>query len=347
MPAGRNYGVGEHSSLPPESRPKFVETSGETTAVRVRAAHRGTPGGPVVSAVSGRRTFDLDDVRIHALTWGDPGAPLALCLHGYPDTAWTWRHLAPRLAGRGYYVLAPFTRGYGPSTIPRTGDLSVGALVADALDLAALADAEDAVLIGHDWGAITANTIAAMRDSPFRRIVALAVPPLGCLTPEPGRRTAQMPQILLQSVNSWYIMVNQLPVLPEKVFDRMTAFLWQTWSPGYDASEDLRYLAESVHDSAQRSAVIGYYRSFARPHRLSDRHAAFQNYVMAPPQQPTLQLHGLCDGCLRPQLFDIARGRLPSGSRIVPVSGAGHFLHLEQPEVVGDLITEYIGAAGT
>ena len=295
-----------------------------------------------MSSADRRRTFDLDDVRIHALTWGDPSAPLALCLHGYPDTAWTWRHLAPRLADEGYYAVAPFTRGYGPSTIPRNGDLSVGALVADALDVVSLVDSDDAVLIGHDWGAITANSIAAMHDSPFRRIVALAVPPLGCLTPARGRLIEQIPQILLQSVNSWYVMVNQLPVVPEKVFDRMTALLWRTWSPGYDASADLRYLAESVQDSAQRSAVIGYYRSFARPHRLSDRHAAFQNYVLAPPQQPSLQLHGLSDGCMRPQLFDAVRGRLPRGSRIVPVSEAGHFLHLEQPEVVGDVISEYI-----
>ncbi|WP_067679316.1 alpha/beta fold hydrolase [Nocardia miyunensis] len=300
-----------------------------------------------MSAAAGRRTFDLDDVRIHALTWGDPGAPLALCLHGYPDTAWTWRHLAPRLVDQGYYVVAPFTRGYGPSTIPPNGDFSVGALVADALDLVSLVDAEDAVLIGHDWGAITANSVAAMHDSPFRRIVALAVPPFGCLTPVRGRLTAQIPQILLQSVSSWYVMVNQLPVVPEKVFGRMTAFLWQTWSPGYDASEDLRYLSESVPDAARRGAVIGYYRSFARPHRLSDRHAAFQNYVMAAPQQPSLQLHGLDDGCLRPRLFDFARGRLPRGSRIVPVSGAGHFLHLEQPGLVGDLITEYLAATAT
>lgn len=298
-----------------------------------------------MSAPAGRRTFDLDDVRIHALTWGDPGAPIALCLHGYPDTAWTWRHLAPRLVAEGYYVVAPFTRGYGPSTIPRTGDVSVGALVADALDLTALVDSGDAVLIGHDWGAITANTIAAMHDSPFRRIVALAVPPLGCLTPEPGRLAAQIPQILLQSVNSWYIMVNQLPVVPERLFERMTTFLWQSWSPGYDASADLRYLSDSVRDAAQRSAVIGYYRSFARPLRRSDRHAAFQNYVMAVPQQPSLQLHGLADGCLRPQLFAIARGRLPVGTRIVPVADAGHFLHLEQPKLVGDVITGYLGAA--
>ncbi|WP_245007532.1 hypothetical protein [Nocardia nova] len=38
----------------------------------------------------GRTEFDLGQVTLHALTWGDPAAPLALCLHGYPDTAWTW-----------------------------------------------------------------------------------------------------------------------------------------------------------------------------------------------------------------------------------------------------------------
>ncbi|WP_280383685.1 alpha/beta fold hydrolase [Nocardia wallacei] len=293
----------------------------------------------------GRRSFDLGEVRLEALTWGEAGGDLALCLHGYPDTAWTWRHLAPELAGAGYYVVAPFLRGYGPSSIPSDRDVSVGALVADALDVTSRVGAPDAVLIGHDWGAITANTIATLDDSPFRGIVSLAVPPLACVTPQ--RRTAarQVPQILAQTAHSWYILVNQLPILPEQIFDRMVAFLWKTWSPGYDATTDLRHLAQSARTADNRHAIIDYYRRLVRPGTTSSRHAAFQRQLMSPPRQPTLQLHGLSDGCLRPQLYTGVGARLPMGSRLVPVSHAGHFLHLEQPTTVASTITDYIGPA--
>jgi pimeloyl-ACP methyl ester carboxylesterase len=61
--------------------------------------------------------IDLDDVRLAALTWGPADGPLAVLLHGFPDSAHTGRHLGPALAGQGYRVVAPFTRGYAPSSV--------------------------------------------------------------------------------------------------------------------------------------------------------------------------------------------------------------------------------------
>lgn len=80
--------------------------------------------------------------------------PLALCLHGFPDTAHTWRYLLPQLAAAGFHAAAPFMRGYAPSAVPRNECYSIGALVADATALhQALGGDDQAVLIGHDWGA--------------------------------------------------------------------------------------------------------------------------------------------------------------------------------------------------
>ena len=79
--------------------------------------------------------------------------PLALCLHGFPDSAWTYRHLLPRLAGAGYHAVAPFMRGYAPTALPEDENFSTQGL---ADDTAALHDAlggdRRAVLIAHDWG---------------------------------------------------------------------------------------------------------------------------------------------------------------------------------------------------
>lgn len=293
------------------------------------------------TSAPGRVEFDLGQLTVHALTWGDPGDRLVLCLHGYPDTAWTWRHLGPALAACGYYVVAPFTRGYAPSSVPADGDVSVGSRVADALDIAERIGTDDAVVIGHDWGAFTTNTLAALPESPFRAFISLAVPPLAAVTLSRETFARQGLQVLAQSVNSWYILVNQIPVIPEKVFTPMTALLWRRWSPGYDATTDLAYLAESAPPE-HRSAIVGYYRQLVRPRSRSPRHREFDRLLMALPIHPMLQLHGSTDGCLRPSLFRDLDRRLPAHSRVVRVDGAGHFLHLEDPESVNREILDYL-----
>jgi len=85
-----------------------------------------------------RLLLDAGDMTFGALAWGDRDAPLAMLIHGYPDSAWTWRHLGPYLAERGWRAVAPFTRGYAPTAIPPDGDYS---LLARANDLIALIDA--------------------------------------------------------------------------------------------------------------------------------------------------------------------------------------------------------------
>jgi pimeloyl-ACP methyl ester carboxylesterase len=77
--------------------------------------------------------------------------PLALCLHGFPDTAHTWRYLLPDLAAAGFRAVAPFMRGYAPTAIPDDGRYDVGTLAGDACALHEVLDGDEhAVLIGHD-----------------------------------------------------------------------------------------------------------------------------------------------------------------------------------------------------
>jgi len=123
-----------------------------------------------------RRTVQANDVEFVVLEAGT--GPLALCLHGFPDAASTWRHLLPELAAAGFHAVAPFMRGYAPTAVPRDGNYSVGALVADAVALhEVMGGDEQAVLIGSDWGAETAYGAAAFAPGRWRRLVALGVPP--------------------------------------------------------------------------------------------------------------------------------------------------------------------------
>ena len=119
-------------------------------------------------------------VELHYLACGD--GPLALCLHGFPDSAYTWRHLLPLLADAGFRAVAPFQRGYAPSAVPDDGILQIGGAEHGrhrAHD--ALGGDERAVLVGHDWGAATAYGAAGHAPERWRRVVAMAVPPGGAL----------------------------------------------------------------------------------------------------------------------------------------------------------------------
>src|SRR5919109_5249948 len=91
------------------------------------------------------------DITFSALAWGPADGPLALCLHGFPDTARTWRHLLPRLAEAGFRAVAPWLRGYAPSGMPADGRFGTAALAEDANALhQALGGDERAVVVGHD-----------------------------------------------------------------------------------------------------------------------------------------------------------------------------------------------------
>src|SRR5580693_5866297 len=121
--------------------------------------------GDSVSPMTAPVPLRMTTVRANDLDFGllEAGSgPLALCLHGFPDTAHTWKHLLPALADAGFHAVAPFMRGYAPTAIPADGAYQIGALVADAVALhEALGGDGDAVLIGHDWGAETAYGAAA------------------------------------------------------------------------------------------------------------------------------------------------------------------------------------------
>jgi pimeloyl-ACP methyl ester carboxylesterase len=120
-------------------------------------------------------------VQLRALTWGprdNPAAPIALCLHGFPDTAYGWRKVAPLLVDAGWRVVAPFMCGYVPSSLPVDGSYHVGALMDDALRvLDAAGPTGRDVIIGHDWGAVAGTGLAAMPDSLFAKAVIMSVPP--------------------------------------------------------------------------------------------------------------------------------------------------------------------------
>lgn len=126
---------------------------------------------------------DVNGLRMHLLEAGEPGAPLLLLLHGFPELAYSWRKVMPALAALGHHVVAPDQRGYGRTTgwDPRyDGDLlsfRMLNLVRDALGLVvALGHDHVAAVIGHDFGSPVAGWCATVRPDVFRAVAMMSAP---------------------------------------------------------------------------------------------------------------------------------------------------------------------------
>ncbi|MDT5171831.1 MAG: hypothetical protein QOD02_5196, partial [Mycobacterium sp.] len=268
------------------------------------------------------------------------------CLHGFPDTAYGWRNFAPRLAESGWRVVAPFMRGYAPSSIPSDGSYHVGALMDDALQARSAAGGTDRdVVIGHDWGAMTANGLAAIPDSPFAKAVIMSVPPPAAFrgrVPDAGRLLARIPPQLLRS---WYMAYFQLPWLPERSGAWLLPRLWRRWSPGYNAKEDLRHVDAAIGTPESWRAALGPYRATIRNTRPPTQYRQLHRHWTSRPRLPSLYLHGRDDGCMTPAFTHWTRRALPDGSDVAVVDQAGHFLQLDQPEKVANLVLGFIGSA--
>lgn len=286
------------------------------------------------------------DVHLKVLSWGPDDAPIALCLHGFPDTAHGWRKVAPRLVEAGWRVVAPFMRGYAPSSTSADGSYHVGALMDDALRVldAAGRTGRD-VLIGHDWGAIAGAGLAAMPDSPFTKAVIMSVPPPGSFRPlgklpDARRLVARLPRQLLRS---WYVGYFQLPALPERSASWVVPRLWRQWSPSYDAADDVALVLDAIGSPENWRAALGYYRATVRGSTPPARYAELHQHWLSPLRLPTLYLHGADDGCASADYTRWVEPALPPGSRAEIIAGGGHFLQLDRPDPVANSIVDFIG----
>jgi pimeloyl-ACP methyl ester carboxylesterase len=266
--------------------------------------------------------------------------PLALCLHGFPDTAYTWRHLLPRLADAGFRAVAPFMRGYAPTSCAADGSYHLGALVADAIALhEALGGDEQAVLIGHDWGAEAAYGAAAFAPARWSTLVTIAVPPLAL----DERIFSDYDQLK----RLFYLFFMKTPRAESVIAANNMAFLdrlWRDWSPGYDPSEDLDQVKRSLDDPRNLSAAISYYRA-DEPALEGDAMGPYASELEAleqTPPQPTLYLHGRNDGCVDVSIAADAENHLAPGSTMAVIEDAGHFPHLEQPKAVNELVLGWL-----
>ncbi len=290
-----------------------------------------------------KNTVQANGLEFHYLDIGE--GPLALCLHGFPDSPWTYRYLLPELAKAGYRAVAPFMRGYAPTQISANGDYETCTLAADAAALhGALGGDKNAVLIGHDWGSVAAIGAATHAPERWRRCVIMSVPPFAVF----GQVAFNYDQIK----RSFYFWFFQMKISDAIVPGNNMAFiddLWADWSPGYDAKEDLAHVKDCLRQPANLQAAMGYYRSLFHPDRFGspDGMAAQNNTWGRTVPQPTLYLHGVQDGCvgLNETTTNSVLDFVGPGSEVVRIQDAGHFLLVEKPAQVNERILQFLGKA--
>ena len=288
-----------------------------------------------------QQTLRANGLEFSATRVGSADGELVLCLHGFPDTPATFRHQTAELAALGFDVVAPRLRGYELSSQPSNNDYDAVTLASDVVGWLDDLGVERAHLVGHDWGAVIAYVVAAHYPRRVRTVTAMAIPPL-------ARIPAAVRRVPRQLVRSWYMTWFQIPGLSDRSLRAgdwlLMRTLWRTWSPRYSmTAEEWTDLRGMFEEDGVVSGALAYYRQNATPPVMLGlrRAPAMTQPTIA---VPTLILNGSEDGCMDRRLFNLGihDADFPAGVEHVEVPDAGHFLHLEKPELVNELIGRHL-----
>ena len=263
--------------------------------------------------------------------------PLVLCLHGFPDTAWSMAGLVRKLSAAGFRAVAPFMRGYPPGALPDDRDYSGLALGRDVIALVEHFGAQDAMVVGHDWGALAAYSAAALRPDRIKRIVTAAVPHPRRFLLRPSREQLRA---------SHYMFKFQLPGWPERRI-RENDFAWlrdlaRSWSPGWEPTEEYFGPVKAAFSDPQRlKAALGYYR--ALPLSLLRREA--WQFLLKPVYVPARVIYGENDACILPASFLDQEHLFGDKYELVGIPKVGHFMHLEAPDEFAERVIGFLKPA--
>lgn len=293
---------------------------------------------PKASSISTLSTefIKANGLCFEVLTCGE-GPRLALCLHGFPEVADSWREQMPALAALGYRVWAPNQRGYGQtSRPPRVADYAIEHLMADVAGLIDASGATEVVLVAHDWGALVAWTFAARQIRALRALAIINVP-----HPVPFARTLR--HSIGQMLRSWYMLFFQIPWLPEWLLSRrggalVRQMMLRTSTAPATFPRDL--LAASASNAAQPNAaraMIHWYRAFLRG-------GGFRRQLrlgFPPITIPVLLLWGMGDTYLSYRTTDGTEHFAPRLTR-VDLPGVSHWVQQDATGLCNLALTQFL-----
>jgi len=297
---------------------------------------------------------------------GDPSGPCVILSHGFPESAYSWRHQIPVLADAGYHVLAPDQRGYGFSSAPKNVDAyGIGHLTGDLVALLDATNHETATFVGHDWGAMVVWEAARLHATRVNAVVGVSVP----FTPWPAPPTELMKA--MWGDRFFYILYFQ-PVGPAEleleadVRRTMHQILWGASGemykgmptefppmegtgfldmfkdvpehlPSWLTQADLDYYVEQFTNSGFFGPV-SWYRN------LDANYAVLKDIPASAVSMPSFFIGGEKDGVIagRPEYVDSMNELLPNYRGKVMIPGAGHWTQQEAPKEFNEALLGFL-----
>lgn len=288
-------------------------------------------------------------IHLNCRVCGEPGRPVLMFLHGFPEGAFVWDELLAHFADPahgGYRCIAPNLRGYGGSSAPSDASAyRAKALVEDLHALIALETAASqpagrlAALVAHDWGGALAWNLAATHPSLMERLIILNAPHPGTLLRELRRSPAQQ---AASAYMNFLIRPDAATLLAADDYRRLWAFFTppgQHGAPGW-LTDAVRARYRAVWGQGLEGPLNYYRASPLRPPgpEGSPLPATLPPALLHVPV-PTRVLWGMNDPALLPGLLEGLDAYVPD-LRIERLAGASHWLLHEAPQAV----REYIAA---
>jgi pimeloyl-ACP methyl ester carboxylesterase len=275
------------------------------------------------------------DLGFHVASCGE-GDRLALCLHGFPESWFSWRFQLPLLARLGWRAWAPDLRGYGETDRPaRMQDYAIELLMQDVANLIDASGARETMLLAHDWGAVIAWFFAMRKLRPLSRLVIMNVP-----HPAPMARELRT---LQQLRRSWYAAFFQIPWLPDRLLAAGgaraigQAILRSSRDPSRFPEAVLDVYRCAAATPGATTAMLNYYRALIRGG--GGRRQEKLGFPVI--ETPTLMLWGEEDVALTKQttfgteayVHDLTLRYLP---------GVSHWVQQEAPESVNAMLEAWL-----
>ncbi len=242
-------------------------------------------------------------------------------LHGFPDLAGTWDETISELS-KNYRCIAPFLRGYYPTSIPKNGDYSSKTIANDIVQLAEQLGIDTYYIVGQDWGASVSYSVANLAPKKVKKLTTIAIghPRALKLTPKLlffGRHFIKF-RNKKRAVK--YTRKNNFAYLDK---------LYKRWSPDWTAyQETSEQIKQTFSLPGRLEAALGYYWSFFDERNNIENQKFYQQH----PQMPFLFVGGLNDGGVSIKMVDRMKEQMPDNCETIIYNEAGHFLHREMPQ---------------
>jgi pimeloyl-ACP methyl ester carboxylesterase len=310
------------------------------------------------------RTLETQGIRLHVVEQGE--GPLVLLLHGFPESWYSWRHQLSALAQAGYRAVAPDQRGYGDSDKPEPIEAyDQVTLVQDAVGLLDALGEEQAVVVGHDWGAPVAWNMALLHPERVRAVVGMSVPyggrpsssPLPRLQAtfkdvffymlyfqQPGVAEAELQADVRRALRMFYYSASG-DAPPGRAFSPhpKSAKLLDTMLdcevlPAWLSEADLDYFSSQFEHSGFRGP-LNWYRNFDRSW---ERTAPLADKKI---EQPALFIAGERDPVIAWSQRSLERlpQVAPQLRQSLLLPGCGHWVQQERPQEVNAALLRFLG----